>query len=182
MVKRLLELGACVMVANRNEKLAEKVLPELRRKLKLTEQELSFVKMVRSSRCSDFLARTNTLNPSQDACVNTDIERAFRTALAFSSNKLSIIIANAGFSTDVYMRDIKAANDTDWINGIQGNLVGTLMLGRLALTEWLKSEKEGVFVTTASVAGMHGMYALEGWRNRANGSMICGSTAEMDNG
>ncbi|KAI9019131.1 hypothetical protein DFJ74DRAFT_676123 [Hyaloraphidium curvatum] len=137
-VERLLDEGARVIIANRSVANAEKVLPDLRKKRNIGEREVTFVKM--------------------DATVMDDVRNAFQAAVDFADGELSIVIANAGFSSDVYARDLKSGNDEGWMRGIQGNLVGTILLGRLSLTYWLEKERNGVFVVTSSVNGMHGFY------------------------
>lgn len=157
LVERLLSLGARVIIANRNVKLAEKVLPEL--ETKFGKGNVAFVKMVRAGHISGFRRRDRRLRLSQDASSTADVKNAFQSAVEFAQGQLSIVVANAGFSTDVFARDIKTGHDEDWINGIQGNLVGTIQLGRLALTHWTSKEMEAAFVVTASIEGMHGMFS-----------------------
>ena len=108
----------------------------------------------------------------KDACINDDVRNAFKTAVDFADGKLSIVIANAGFSTDIFVNNIKTGNDDAWIAGIQGNLVGTILLGRLATSYWVEKDMEAAFVVTASIEGMHGMFSPDGWRGRGHASMV----------
>lgn len=101
---------------------------------------------------------------------------AFKASLDFAgADGLSIVVANAGFTSDVFVKDLKTGDDSGWINGVQGNVIGTFLLARLSLSYWLEKDMRAAFVVTSSVAGMHGMYSLEGWRKRGHSSMIYGA-------
>ncbi|KAI9016138.1 hypothetical protein DFJ74DRAFT_770692 [Hyaloraphidium curvatum] len=133
LTRRLLEKGARVVVANRNAELASEVLSQLRTELGAGEDALSFVKM--------------------DAGKEDEVKAAFAEA-AERLGGLDIVVANAGFSCQAWLRLLDKPDDGEWERGIQGNLVGTMVLGRLASTHWLKEDKAGVFVVTSSLAAI----------------------------
>lgn len=43
---------------------------------------------------------------------------------------------------------------SDWMTALEGHLVGTVLLTRLAMSHWHKNGIEGVCVSTASIVGM----------------------------
>ncbi|KAI9002108.1 hypothetical protein DFJ74DRAFT_449925 [Hyaloraphidium curvatum] len=132
--ERLLSKGARLTIANRNEKTAAAVLPEMRDKYGVSEADLRFEKM--------------------DINDLESVRRAFSSALdAFG--RCDVVIANAGFIKETSFLD---APDSEWLLDLTGNLHGTILLGKLAANHWLSAGTEGVFVATSSTAGLHGAF------------------------
>ncbi|KAI9027044.1 hypothetical protein DFJ74DRAFT_704463 [Hyaloraphidium curvatum] len=128
-VERLLDMGAKVMVGNRNVELAEK---ELKAGRPAAASSIAF-------------QRT-------DICSVDDNRALFRAAVqAFGT--CDAVVANAGFSVKPFFEEVEEGSDDEWIRGIQGNLIGTMVLARTALTYWTKEDKTGAIVITSSIAG-----------------------------
>lgn len=75
---------------------------------------------------------------------------------------IDIVVANAGFTLDDTYQDVLNERDAGWLSSVQGNLISTMLLGRLAASYWLKNNKAGAFVASASGAAMHGVYPTYG--------------------
>ncbi|KAI9019911.1 hypothetical protein DFJ74DRAFT_674887 [Hyaloraphidium curvatum] len=134
-VRRLLQEGARVVVSNRNEKLASSVLSDLRTEFGVGQKELAFVPC--------------------DICSEPSIRTSFEKTVAILG-RVDAVVANAGFSSDVWSDAVANADDSGWLRGIQGNLVGTMLLGRLAATHWASDGGAGAFVVNSSIYGLHG--------------------------
>ncbi|KAI9022062.1 hypothetical protein DFJ74DRAFT_110566 [Hyaloraphidium curvatum] len=142
LVERLLSLGARVVIANRNAALAATVLEDLRKRY--AGAEVRFVRM--------------------DACIESDVHAAFAYALS-EFGGVDIAVANSGFDSEEFLNDILADNeksDDGWKRGLAGNLVSPMLLGRIASSHWLKNDKQGAYVVTSSILGMHGVYPSAG--------------------
>ncbi|KAI9019659.1 hypothetical protein DFJ74DRAFT_707729 [Hyaloraphidium curvatum] len=133
-VERLLQLGARVLVANRSEAVAEKLLPELRRKHGVEEGDLVFHKM--------------------DLLDLSSIYSSFEAGVA-AFGSVDIVFANAGFQIP---ENFFTADDKFWLDQVNGNLCGTMALGKAAANHWRETGKPASFVANASFAGLHGLF------------------------
>lgn len=97
------------MVANRNEELAKTVLPEL----EAISKDVAFTRM--------------------DAGNHDDVKAAFQ-ATVDKFGTADIVVANAGFSCQPWIGEVEKGEDDEWMRGVNGNLVGTMLLGRVATT------------------------------------------------
>ncbi|KAI9021792.1 hypothetical protein DFJ74DRAFT_102007 [Hyaloraphidium curvatum] len=129
---RLLAQGARVAIANRNEKKGAAVVAELR------------------ARFGDAAAVFVPL----DVCDPGSVRAAFSASVA-ALGALDAVVANAGFNDAVPTLVVAKAQDDAWMRGVAGNLVGFMLLGRLAATYWHQEKRAGVFVGNTSIGGMH---------------------------
>ncbi|KXS14137.1 NAD(P)-binding protein [Gonapodya prolifera JEL478] len=153
--QRLLELGAKVMIGNRNEKRGEDAIASLKSSDPSFEAHIGFKRTDISS---------------------MDDNRALVDATTEKFGGLDVVVANAGFSCSPFLAEIEKGScvvgnvtlrgaltldpthfvsDEGFIHGIQGNLVGTMVLCRAALTYWSKASQPGSIVITSSVAGYY---------------------------
>ncbi|KAI9010244.1 hypothetical protein DFJ74DRAFT_344181 [Hyaloraphidium curvatum] len=115
--------GNRVVIANRNAELGEKVVAELKGKLKLGDGAVTFTKM--------------------DLCDLKSVNGALSTALERLGG-VDTVFANSGFPSEAgYLEDVLAGRNDAWITGITGNLVGTMALGSAAAKHWLENDLEG---------------------------------------
>ncbi|KAI9000103.1 hypothetical protein DFJ74DRAFT_775668 [Hyaloraphidium curvatum] len=136
--ERLLSAGCRVVVASRDATAAAIAVAEMRAKCGVPESHLVHVKM--------------------DICDRGSVRVAWDFGVALHG-RVDVVVANAGFAGENYLRDcLLPGDDGPWIRGIEGNLVGTLLLCRLAASAWLADGMPAACVITSSMAGIHGLH------------------------
>ncbi|KAI9016690.1 hypothetical protein DFJ74DRAFT_770291 [Hyaloraphidium curvatum] len=131
-VQLLLSLGAKVAILNRNEANGAAAVAAL--------EAVHGAGSVCFVRC--------------DVCDPDSVRGAFDAAAARLGG-LDVVVANAGFVGDPAPGILRGARDDAWMRVVQGNLVGFMLLGRLAATHWLRAKAPGVFVAVSSLGGIH---------------------------
>ncbi|KAI9000100.1 hypothetical protein DFJ74DRAFT_647685 [Hyaloraphidium curvatum] len=136
--ERLLSAGCRVVVASRDATAAAIAVAEMRAKCGVPESHLVPVKM--------------------DICDRGSVRAAWDFGVALHG-RVDVVVANAGFAGENYLRDcLLPGDDGPWIRGIEGNLVGTLLLCRLAASAWLEDGMPAACVITSSTSGLHGLF------------------------
>ncbi|KAI9023337.1 hypothetical protein DFJ74DRAFT_668777 [Hyaloraphidium curvatum] len=134
-VERLLKEGTKVMISNRSSDLGETVVADL--KAKHAGAEVAFARM--------------------DLEDHASIVAAYEAAES-AFGPVDIVVANAGFITETSAANLLDGKYDAFVRGIHGHLSGTMLLGNLAASRWLKDDRAGVFIVTSSVGGMHGYF------------------------
>lgn len=89
---------------------------------------------------------------SGDVSKEEDVRNAVRTAVE-KYGKLDIVVNNAGLLDR--MAPVAEMDDETWNSVLDVNLTGPMRVFRAAIPEMLKNGR-GVFVTIASIGGLHG--------------------------
>jgi len=93
----------------------------------------------------------------KDAGIEQDIRDAFQATLdAFGSVDIVVPIAGFGGTHDT-LGDLKSGRFEGFKKGIEGNLLGVMLLCTLAASHWLKSGTAGVCVITSSASALLGL-------------------------
>ncbi|KXS10952.1 NAD(P)-binding protein [Gonapodya prolifera JEL478] len=130
--ERLLSMGARVMIGDIQQEAAEKFINEYHKTQSTAEVSAIFQK---------------TDITSVDDC------RQLIKATVDRFGKFDVLVANAGFSGDPFLQEVDSDIDVSWMRGMQGNLIGTMLLSRLALAHWTRNNIRGAIVITSSIAG-----------------------------
>ncbi|KAJ3335097.1 hypothetical protein HDU93_006486, partial [Gonapodya sp. JEL0774] len=85
--------------------------------------------------------------------TSADDCRALLRATVDQFGTCDVMILNAGFSGKPFLSEVDSDSDESWLRGMQGNLIGTMLLSRIALTYWNRNDIAGVIVITSSIAG-----------------------------
>lgn len=132
---RLASRGANLVLANRNAEAGLKLLNELKAKYNLTDKQVIFQQ-------TD-VAKVEAVKALYDATI-----KAFGT--------YDGVINNAGYGGKPLLDEIESETDT-WIESLNANYVGGILLARLSMSHWAKNNKTGVIINSGSTAsfGLH---------------------------
>ncbi|KAI9016904.1 hypothetical protein DFJ74DRAFT_678732 [Hyaloraphidium curvatum] len=91
-----------------------------------------------------------------DMVDHDSVRAAFKEAVEKSTTgTVDILINNAGWTIDPVTFQLEVDEETDrWLPSLEGHLVGTILMTRLAMSHWKKKAIEGVCIMTASIVGM----------------------------
>ncbi|KXS17311.1 NAD(P)-binding protein [Gonapodya prolifera JEL478] len=132
--ERLLQQGASVVISSRDAAKGDEVVSSLTKAQSLPYSRLSFFRA--------------------DICNPAEVRSLFAYTLE-RHGKCDIVVANAGFMASKSFTEELDEGTDDWMNVIQGNVIGTLLLAKLAIANWHKHKIPGVVVLSSSLSGVY---------------------------